>query len=526
MEFGAIRDAGFGAVVQGDFVGFAAGGSVVGDQGIAEDVVREGVCGKAEAGDILAAVFLGFAFGFQGVGDVRGFAVLHLVQAEVFAGNFFGKGDVNVETFVVLFIDIGQADAERLIGRFLLFILVRLVRGEVLHGRDGRVVLFTGQGFSVDGSFLGQIVVVHRADHGAVVFRCEFSIAGGRNGQNILLAVCHVDSQDDGDFGLLQDPEGPTVFSVGQADHLVVGGFDAGDVSQECFDVFIVRDFQGGQDFSQRDILRTGKFAGIGFVFVVEYHSILQDKFAEVRGGEGESADPGIFAVDFQSVVRGDRLNLNVVFFIRVEMIKGKGHVIDHGVFFIQKNNRAAQLNIHVVFFGFSRVVRGNFKSSKTGKRIRYRLGCRTFGSFGVSQHGGASLRRLCGNLVFQFFQPLIRKLTDREIFRRKRNQLCLDRLSLRFRFRFFFRFLRHQNDILVLNRICHLVPGVFGHGDRHVGEHHDKRQQESNRLFQFQHLCNLLSAYPSVEREIRLFYAFNVRMIRHSLWTFSAETR
>ena len=173
-------------------------------------------------------------------------------------------------------------------------------------------------------------------------------------------------------------------------------------------------------------------------------------------------------------------------------MIQLTGYAVDHGFRGFQKRNGAAQPYIHVILFGFRFFFRGNLKSSKTGIRIRYRL--RSPGhQFDAAAVGIAFFISGRRNHAFQLFQPLCRKRTDREIFRSKLQKL---RFFSFFRFSFFGR----QNYVLVLNRICHLVISIPGQGTRHTGEGHHQGQQESDCLFQFKHLCCLLSTYPSVE--------------------------
>ena len=366
LQSRVFRNAGFGAVFQFDPIGIPVCGCIVCHQGIAKYIFRKAVRGEAEARDLL--VFPpGPGAELQRVGNIGGNAVLHPVQAEILTVNSLLQVNLDVEPLVFLFVHVVQADAEHLVSSLFF-------RFRILHGSDRRVFLLAGQHLGIDAGFLRQVVVVHCADHGAVVFRGQFGIAGCGNSQDIFPSVLQGNGQGFGSLCFLQDPEFPAVHIKGEPEGFIVGNLDTGNALPKGCGFFFGHDLQAGENICYQNVLRTGKITGIFLVSIMEYNRILQHKFTEVRCGEGEPGNPVIFPVDVQSVPFRDCFHLDIILFIRMDMIKLKGHAVDNSVFLIQKQDGVVQLNIHIIFFRVHRAVGSNLKSSKTGIRIRNRL--------------------------------------------------------------------------------------------------------------------------------------------------------
>ena len=307
LQLRPVRNIGFPAVAQGDPVGSTVDGGVVGDQGIAENILCKFVRGKAEAMDIPAAVRPGVSVQLQAFGNILRLAVLNLIQPEIPSGQILGQVNIHVEAFILVPVHIVQPDAEGLPGSIAARLFVSV---QALHGGNGAACLLVRQDFRVSAGFLRQVVTVDGADGRLVVFRSKFCVACSRNGNHILPAVLLGHGQGLGLFGFLQDPELPALLVIRKPEYVSVGNFDVEDPRQEFIGILRGNNFQAGQDLYQRNILRTGESAGKLLVLVVVYDRVRQHKFTEVSGGEGETGDLVVFPGNIQiAAVRGNPVN-------------------------------------------------------------------------------------------------------------------------------------------------------------------------------------------------------------------------
>ena len=307
LQPGAHGDFCLGAVIQGDLIGLAVEGLVPGLQGIAQHDLREVIGGEAEAGHALQAVLA--RLGVQArVGQLGGHAVLHLIQRKISAGQGLAQVHVDLEALVVRGVGALQADVQHAEGQVL------ALGPDRFDGGPGGLV---GQYAGVGGLALGQVHVVHRADHGDIA-RGDLGDAGGGHGDGIIRAVGRAHGQGLRRLGLPQHADAPVVPGLGQPDGIGVGHADSIDLDG---------DLKRRQDLRQRDILPAGDIQREALVLIVELDRVLQHIVREAAGPEGEALQQAALHV---LVGQGHRLGGAVADLVRHDVIQRQRHAVHH----------------------------------------------------------------------------------------------------------------------------------------------------------------------------------------------------
>ena len=241
LQFSPVRDAGFRFVIQRDFKGFAIIGGVCGFKGIDQDILGGAFRSKGKSGNGFQAVFGGLAVQLQAVGDVGNFPILDLVQSEILAGQILFQVDRDFKAFVFFFVDVFQADVDNLIAALLSRHIMQF-----LNGSNGFLALCFRQGLGSDRGFFRQVQIVHRGDHGVLVFRSDLRGALGGGSDVVFSAVRHADGNGVRLLAFLHGAECPVAVRFLQGDGFLVGNTDGIDIRHERFHILIRGDGQFG----------------------------------------------------------------------------------------------------------------------------------------------------------------------------------------------------------------------------------------------------------------------------------------
>ena len=220
---------------------------------------------EGDGGDVLCSVLVLAAAELQGIRDIRGVAILNLIEFEVLTGRFLIKVDLDLESFILLRIHVLNTDIVDLIGR-----CIPCFRCLILNCGYRLFALCFGQVLHIGISLFRQIEIILGGDDSSIVLRGNFLNTVSIRGDRVYRFISHADRQGFLFPGFLHHPEAPVVLCLGQVDHLGIRDADGFDVRHKGGNFFLRRDSQAADRFCQGDILRAGQIAGkLGYLFLI-----------------------------------------------------------------------------------------------------------------------------------------------------------------------------------------------------------------------------------------------------------------